>query len=152
MKENLDNKDKEIADLHKKMASMKIQLNEKLTQTSESNLKEFDLDIAQKKISDLEMDMKKITLENLTLKQEAQKLDEGCMKNTTYEKRIEELEEQLKCSKYGIEQVNNFSKNISSLIDSPVIRKEYVMFSFGILRPIVMPFSKKIKLTVCFVS
>ena len=98
--------DEELNSLRNIVKEKEKVTNEKLVKSSDDNMKEFELDISNKKVKELELAMRNVTLENANLKEDRDKLINDVTKIDQYEKQIEKLQEALHVSKLQIEEVS----------------------------------------------
>lgn len=97
--------EEEMSALRQASEKKKECCQEKLNRTTDNNLKAFELDVANKKVKELELAMENLNLENNILKEDKSKLIGVNNRIEDYEKEIDKLQTTLHSTKKELEDV-----------------------------------------------
>ncbi|KAJ8949247.1 hypothetical protein NQ318_022760 [Aromia moschata] len=102
--EKMKLQENDLIALRQTLKDREQQANEKLAQSADNNLRAFDLEIANKKMKELELAIQKMTQDNANLRENNATLTMELSKIDGYEKEIENLQHLLHCSKTQMEE------------------------------------------------
>ncbi|KAG5890913.1 hypothetical protein JTB14_024910 [Gonioctena quinquepunctata] len=115
MKEIIKSKENETATLKIDLQNKEFICHEKLAQSTDNNIKEFELDIANKKVMELEIALKELTLKNANLKEKNSNLTKENLNLIGDKSKLVNSIEQNKICKTQLEDLEAAQKKIEEL-------------------------------------
>lgn len=118
LKQIIDVQNQELITVRNIMKEKEKQVDQKLVQSSDDNLKAFELDVANKKVRDLEKSLQDLTLENSVLKNANERLIVNSVESDKQKEKLQTALEQLQQAKKELEIVKtSAAENEKSLKD-----------------------------------